>query len=186
MHNYLVRGVLFLSLGLDTLGVAIGLGLSGLSGGRRIRVGLSFALAEGIMPLAGFLAGSKLANAVGDAASYVAIIVLLLLGAYSVREAMREEEPEYLLDSTLRLVLLSLSVSLDELAVGFSLGLFQVPILLAAAFIAVQAFAVTIVGTAAGHWMSRAAPGRAELLSGLALTALAIFLLMEKLTGLTI
>jgi putative Mn2+ efflux pump MntP len=96
MHDLVVRGVIFLSLGLDTLAVAIGLGLGGLGRRRLLQVGLSFAAAEGIMPLAGFVAGKSIAQAVGDAGSYIAIVVLLFLGAYTIRGAMQEEEREYL------------------------------------------------------------------------------------------
>jgi manganese efflux pump family protein len=135
MHDLVVRGVIFLSLGVDTLAVAIGLGLSGLSRRRRLQVGLSFAAAEGIMPLAGFVAGKSIAQAVGDAAPYIAIVVLLLLGAYTIRDGMQEQEREYRFHSPMQLLVLCLSVSLDELAIGFSLGLFNVPILAAAAYL---------------------------------------------------
>ncbi len=186
MHDFLVRAVLFLSLGLDTLGVAIALGLGGLSGARRLRVGLSFAVTEGAMALLGFYGGKTLAQAAADVAEYVAIIVLLLVGVYAIREAVTEEEEALEAESVWRLVLLSLSVSLDELAVGFSMGLFQVPVVLAIAYIAGQAFVLTLLGTAIGRWASRALPGRAELASGLFLVCLGAFLLVEKLTGVTI
>jgi manganese efflux pump family protein len=183
MHDLVVRGVIFLSLGVDTLVVAIGLGLGGLGRRRLLQVGLSFAAAEGIMPLAGFVAGKSIAQAVGDAASYIAIVVLLLLGAYTIRDWMQEQEREYRFHSPMQLLVLCLSVSLDELAIGFSLGLFNVPILAAAAYIAAQAFVLTLVGTTIGRLVARAAWERSELLSGLVLTALAIFLLAEKLLG---
>jgi putative Mn2+ efflux pump MntP len=83
----------------------------------------------------------------------------------------------------MQLLVLCLSVSLDELAIGFSLGLFNVPILAAAAYIAGQAFVLTLVRTTIGQLVARAEWERSELLSGLVLTALAIFLLAEKLLG---
>jgi hypothetical protein len=39
MHDLVVRGVIFLSLGVDTLVVAIGLGLGGLGRRRLLQVG---------------------------------------------------------------------------------------------------------------------------------------------------
>src|SRR5579859_539656 len=71
LHRILILP-LFLSLGLDTLAVAVGLGISGLDRRDRIRVGMSFALAEGIMPLVGFLLGDTLARVVGSIAGWVA------------------------------------------------------------------------------------------------------------------
>ena len=49
--------VLALSLGLDALSVAIGIGLKGVSGGAKIRVGLAFAAFQVVMPVVGLLAG---------------------------------------------------------------------------------------------------------------------------------
>jgi putative Mn2+ efflux pump MntP len=183
IQKLIIGAFLFLSLGLDTLAVSIGLGLSGLGRRQQLRYGVSFALAEGLMPLVGFLLGSMVAQAVGDVASFAGIVVLLAVGVYAIREAMREEPPDYREVSSWRLVLLSLSVSLDELAVGFSLSLFGVPVPLAIAYIAAQAFVVTIVGIRLGARLGELLAERAELVSGLALTFLGLLLLAEKLRG---
>jgi putative Mn2+ efflux pump MntP len=172
-----------LSLGLDTLAVSIGLGLSGLGRRQQLRYGVSFAIAEGAMPLVGFLLGSVVAQAVGDVAAYLGIIVLLAVGAYTIREAMHAEVPELRHDSRWQLAVLALSVSLDELAIGFSLGLFGVPVAAAIAYIAAQAFAVTIAGIRLGARLGALLAERAELISGLALTGLGLVLLAEKLRG---
>jgi putative Mn2+ efflux pump MntP len=62
-------------------------------------------------------------------------------------EATHEKEQEYATPSLLSLLTVAVSVSLDELAVGFSFGLPHIPILLAVALIALQAFILTLVGT---------------------------------------
>ncbi len=175
---------LVLSLGFDTFAVAIGLGLSGLKRQERLRFGVSFALAEGIMPLVGFLIGQEIARALGSVASYLAIGLLLAVGLYTLWEGLHnEEEREFEAASYSRLLLLALSVSMDELAVGFSLGLIGIPVLLAAALIATQAFLLTWLGTTFGRLLGETLAERAELLSGIALSLLAFFLLGEKLLG---
>lgn len=175
---------LVLSLGLDTFAVAVGLGISGLGRRDRLRFGISFALAEGIMPLAGFFLGHAIASVLGSVASYVAILLLLAVGLYTLREAFEEEEqPAYRAVGTTRLILTALSVSLDELTAGLSLGLLHVPILLAAVLIAVQALGLTLIGTALGRYLGSAVAERAEALSGAALTLLALFLLGQQVTG---
>jgi putative Mn2+ efflux pump MntP len=176
--------VLVLSLGLDTFAVAVGLGISGLPQRDRIRFGLSFALAEGIMPLIGFFVGQVIASALGNLASYLAIALLLAVGIYTLWEALHEEdEREYAAASLPRLLALALSVSLDELAVGFSLGLLHIPIALAVVLIALQALILTYIGTAVGRYIGETVAERAEMLSGIVLTLLAVFLLGEKLIG---
>ena len=57
---------LVLSLGFDTFAVAVGLGMSGLSRRDQYRYGACFAVAEGCMPLIGFLLGQFVASAVGN------------------------------------------------------------------------------------------------------------------------
>lgn len=179
----LVNAGLFLSLGLDTFAVAIGLGLSGVDGRARLRAGFAFAAAEGVMPLAGFLLGNVLARAVGAVASYLAIGLLFAVGAYALWEATRNEDHDYHVEAPLTLLVLALSVSMDELAVGFSLGLLHVPVLLAVDYIALQAFILTLVGIRLGGRLGAVFAERAELISGVALIGLAVLLLVEKQTG---
>lgn len=174
---------LVLSLGFDTFAVAIGLGLSGLDRRDRLRYGVSFALAEGIMPLVGFLVGQVVSSALGGAASYAAIILLLGVGLYTLWEAFHEEERAFEAATAARTLFLALSVSLDELAVGFSLGLLHVPVLIAAVLIAAQAFLLTWLGTTFGSALGEALAERAELLSGAVLSLLALLLLGLKIAG---
>lgn len=183
IHHLIVNGFLFLALGLDTFAVAVGLGISGLDRRQQLKFGLSFALAEGAMPLAGFLLGQVAAKAAGRIASYAAILLLLAVGLCAIWEAFHEEEREFEADTPWKLIVLAISVSLDELAVGFSLGLLHVPVLLAVLYIAVQAFVVTLIGTAVGKKVGEVLAERAELVSGLALVGLAVFLFGEKLVG---
>lgn len=172
---------LVLSLGLDTFAVAVGLGLAGLGRRERLRFGVAFATAEGLMPLAGFLAGQVTARAVGRIAPYAAIALLFGVGLYAVWEGLHEEgERELEAGSLLRLGVLALSVSMDELAVGFSLGLLGIPVLLAAALIAAQAFLITIIGTTIGSALGEEMAERSEVLSGVVLALLAVYLLIEQ------
>ncbi|MGH2442601.1 MAG: manganese efflux pump MntP family protein [Chloroflexota bacterium] len=173
--------ILFLSLGLDTLGVAIGLGLTGLGGRERVRFALAFALAEGIMPLIGFVAGQGIARVAGNIAAYIAIAALFAIGVYTLWESFGEGEREFNAETPWKLLLLAISVSLDELAVGFSLGLLHVAIVLAVVYIAVQAFVVTMVGTAVGARLGERIGEQSERVAGAALTGLACFLLAQKL-----
>lgn len=187
--HHLAAVVLFLSLGLDTLAVAVGLGMAGLQRRDRLRFGVSFALAEGIMPLVGFAIGKGVAAAVGGTASILSAVILLAVGLYMVWESLHEEEDDddedepFSAATPVRLALTALSVSLDELAVGFSLGLFGIPVVLAAVLIAGQAFLITLIGTAVGKRLGEAFAEHAELAAGIALSGLAVLLLGEHLLG---
>ena len=183
----LAQLALFLSLGLDTLAVALGLGLGGIPRRRWLRVGITFALFEGIMPVVGLLVGHSLSRSLGHVAGYAAAVLLIVVGVLAVWEAATGDNDEsgekgQVMEGR-QLLLTGLSVSLDELAVGFSLGVLQVALGPALAYIAAQAFAVTFVGLALGHrWGSRLGE-RAEFVSGAVLTLLGIVLLIAEATG---
>jgi manganese efflux pump family protein len=77
---------------------------------------------------------------------------------------------------------LGISISLDELAIGFSIGLTGLPVIIVIVAIAVQAFLAAQLGLAIGakiaeHWRERA-----EQLAGIALVLLGIYVIAEQLT----
>ncbi len=81
---------------------------------------------------------------------------------------------------------LGLSISLDELAIGFTLGLVRVPIAATIAFIAVQAFVVTQLGLRLGARVSDSLREGAEKLAGAVLILLGIVLTIARLKGITL
>jgi putative Mn2+ efflux pump MntP len=76
-----------------------------------------------------------------------------------------------------------LSVSLDELAIGFGLGLLNVPIVPAIVLIAAQAFIISQVGFAIGGRIGAATREGAEKVAGAALILIAAALLVAKILG---
>ncbi|MBA3945594.1 MAG: manganese efflux pump [Herpetosiphonaceae bacterium] len=183
--------LLFLSLGFDTLAVAVGLGVGGLPRERWLRVGVTFACFEGAMPAVGLLLGQGLTQVLGDWASYAAAVILIIVGVLAIKEALEDDHDEQeqhaaVLSRTSgrSLLLTGLAVSLDELAVGFGLGVLRVPVGLALGYIAVQAFAITFIGLAAGQRIGERLGSRAELISGVVLTLLGSMLLLSQATGL--
>src|SRR6266851_4887520 len=80
---------------------------------------------------------------------------------------------------------LGVSISLDELAIGFTIGLLKLPIVLVLLLIGLQAFLATQLGLRLGSRLSDAVREGAERLAGVALAGLGLFLLLEKLIRLT-
>jgi putative Mn2+ efflux pump MntP len=174
-----------LPLGLDTFAVATALGIVGLPSRQRLRVSLLMSSFEMAMPVVGLLLGRVLGQLVGRGADYVAIGVLALLGLWMV---VHEEEGEGAKVAQLAggqvLVLLALgiSISLDELAIGFTIGLLHLSLWLAIVLIGVQAFLFAQIGMRLGVRLNDRLRERAERLAGLALIGLAILLSVEKLS----
>jgi putative Mn2+ efflux pump MntP len=175
---------LVLPLGLDTFAVAAALGATGIPPSERRRVSLLFTAFETGMPLIGLALGVPLGQAVGSAADYVAVVVLIGFGIHTL---LRDEADEQARIERLRrahgpgAMLLGISISLDELAIGFTLGLLHVPVAIVIALIAIQTFLVTQLGLRIGAGLSERFTEGAERLAGLALIALGTVLLAEQL-----
>ena len=126
-----------------------------------------FAGFETAMPLIGVALGAPLGKAVGSAADYVAAGLLVALGTYMLVEDHDEED---LLSMARRglfgAVALGASISLDELAIGFSAGLLRVPIVATVIAIGAQAFLVTLIGVRLGSRIGERWRESAERVAG--------------------
>ncbi|OAI39324.1 hypothetical protein AYO39_00575 [Actinobacteria bacterium SCGC AG-212-D09] len=174
---------LVLPLCLDTFAVAAALGAAGLVPGGRLRIALVFTAFEAGMPLVGLALGAPLGHAIGASADYVAAGVLIVFGVYTLVIGDRDEKESLARISQLHragAILLGISISLDELAVGFTLGLLRLPVVLVIVLIAAQAFVAAQLGLRLGARLSEGLRERAELLAGVALIALGLILLVEK------
>lgn len=176
---------LIVPLGLDTFAVAAALGMSGLRRQDRLRVSLLFTGFEMGMPLVGFFGGRLAGEVVGNAADYLAIAILIGLGLFMLKpgDDKAEEQRLGLLARTrgLPALMLGVSISLDELAIGFTLGLLRLPVLLVILLIGVQTFTVTQIGLTLGSRIGERIREGAERLAGVALALLGVVLLVEKL-----
>jgi manganese efflux pump family protein len=180
---------LVIPLGLDTFAVAAALGMAGLPSSRRLRVSALFMSFEAGVPVIGLVVGSVLSDVVGKLADFLAIAVLIGLGAFMLlsREAEGEASGQLLArTSGLAILGLGLSISLDELAIGFVLGLVKAPLLLAILLIAAQAFVVSQLGFRIGSRVNDAFRETAERLAGAALLLLGIGLAVARLTGIQV
>ena len=77
--------------------------------------------------------------------------------------------------------MLGLSISLDELAIGFGVGLLRLPLLLLIALIAIQAFLAAQLGMRLGSRLAENARWAAERLAGALLLLAAALVVLEKL-----
>lgn len=189
MRQLLITAGLLLPLGLDTFALGAALGVAGLARQDRLRVALVLTAFEAGMPVVGLLAGRALGSAIGAWAGYGGIAFLVLTGIQLLRSSGDEAAEGARLKLLARargvaILDLGLGISVDELTVGFSAGLLGISILLAVAWIAVQAFAATQVGFRLGGRLGEGAQEGSEKLAGIALLAVAAVLLILRVTGL--
>lgn len=185
---------LILSLGLDTFALSTALGVAPLPARTRLRLALTFAMAEGLMPAVGLLLGRPLGAAIGGWALYIAAVLLIGTGVWMLREGLEDDDDDerggeaskIMSAATARglpLVGIALSVSLDELAMGFSFGVLRVAVAPALIAIALQALVVSLGGQWIGQRMGAALGERAEVLAGVVLCLLGVGFIVARLLG---
>ena len=182
----MLRLLLFiLPLGLDTFAVSAALGLQRPEKRERLRISLVLASFETVMPLVGLLLGHALGTAIGAAADYVAIVVLAAVGIWMIvnEDDDEAEKAANVVDAHgWVLVAIGVSISLDELAMGFTIGLLHLNIWLAVVLIGLQAFIVSQLGLRLGTRITEHARENVERLAGLALVGLAVLILVERVS----
>jgi putative Mn2+ efflux pump MntP len=181
----LVLAGFILPLGLDTLALATALGMAGLPSRERARVTIVFTAFEMGMPLVGLLLGQALGVVLGRLADLVAVGLLAALGVYMLWPRRDEDEEERVgrlaTARGLATVGLGLSISLDELAIGFTLGLLRQPLALVVILIGLQALVVTQLGLRLGSRLGEGVREAAERLAGVMLIVLAAVILGEHI-----
>lgn len=172
---------LILPLAIDTFVLGTALGVAGIARRERLRTSLILSAFEAGMPIVGFLIGAGFGGVIGTWADYFAAAILAGAGAWMLRpggdEEAEAEQNVRLLASTRgwAIVVLGLSISLDELAIGFGVGLLRLPLLLLAGLIAIQAFIAAQVGMRLGtHLADRARRVAGKLAGGLLVVAAAL------------
>ncbi len=154
-HGGVLRLLAFvLPLGLDSFAIAAALGTRRPAAAGRWRVSALFVGFEAGMPLVGLGIGVPAARLAGPVADYIAAAATL-----------------------------GLSISLDELAIGVTLGLAQLPVTPVIIAIAVQALAASQLGLALGSRIGTIWRERAEYLAGTALAVLGVVLIVRRLLG---
>ena len=174
-----------LPLGLDSFAVAAALGASQVSTvWQRLRISLVFVIFEGGMPLIGLALGSALARGIGHIADYLAAAAVIGIGVWMVLAGDEDEEDKagrIMTSRGLALVGLGISISLDELAIGFGIGLERLPVGAVIAAIALQAFVAAQLGLAIGATIAERWRERAERAAGIALILLGAYLIAQQL-----
>lgn len=169
----LILGVV---VGSNNFATALSLGSLG-QAERQWRILSVFAVFEFTVPLVGLWLGARVSGLVADGVEWLGPLLIAALGIWTMQEATRKTDDSERLAQKLTgwrgLVGLSAVMSLDNLVIGFSLGLGGVPILLTASVIALCSVAFAWVGLRIGARGRRAFESTAEAISGLLLVAVA-------------
>jgi len=173
--------ILAVALSLDAFAVSIGLGAKNNS--KVIPLGLMsaiyFGLFQGLMPLIGYLGGRGVLSWVESYAPSIAFLLLLLIGIKMIYESFSEGIEEDITKITHRVMLiLAIATSIDAMAAGFTLTVWDVNPFIACFIIGSTTFIFSwlgvIVGNKSGTWLE----SKAEFLGGVILILIGIKILL--------
>jgi putative Mn2+ efflux pump MntP len=173
-----------LPLGLDSFAVAAAVGaIQAVRVWSRLRISLVFVILEGGMPLIGLGLGIALARGIGQAAGDLAGVAVIAIGVWMLLAGGDDEGKASRVTASrgVALIALGVSISLDELAVGFTIGLAHLAAVAVIVAIAVQALLAAQLGLATGARLGERWRERSEQAAAIALILLGAYLIIEQL-----
>lgn len=163
------------ALGADALSLSIGIGLRGVDWRDVIRVSLVIGIFHIVMPLIGAVGGHFFGLVAEGIALWVGAGIVAFIGVRMVWGCLANDNcPAIPCLTGVPLLALALSVSIDALSVGFSLGAFGHSIYVTAIVFGIFGGAMTAVGLLFGSRLGRVIGDRGELLGGIVLIVLAL------------
>ncbi len=175
-----------LSLSADCFAVALAgsLSLKTLSFLGVARTSLAFGIAQGVMPVLGWLAGKTIVELIADYDHWFAFALLSFAGGRMLWASLHSRDGERKSTDITRgwqLLILSVATSVDALAVGLTFAVIEVNIALAGSIIAVVAFLATAVGLLLGRKAGNLVGRRVEAVGGVVLIGIGLKILLEHL-----
>lgn len=171
-------------LSMDAFAVSIckGLAMKKLSWKKAIIIGLWFGGFQALMPVIGYLLGTRFESYVNFIDHWIAFVLLSLIGASMIKEALSAAE-ESVNDSVdaKTMFLLAIATSIDALAVGVTYAFLQVQIVPAVTFIGVITLILSIVGVKIGNVFGTKYKAKAEITGGVILILMGVKILLEHL-----
>ena len=176
--------ILAVGLSMDAFAVAVckGLAIGKINMKHALIVGLWFGGFQALMPLIGYLLGSSFAEYIAAVDHWIAMILLVLIGANMVRES-RDKDPEHA-DPSLgfkTMLVMAVATSIDALAVGITFAFLEVHILPAVSFIGVVTFLLSALGVKIGSIFGTKYKSKAELTGGIILILLGLKIFLEHM-----
>jgi putative Mn2+ efflux pump MntP len=175
-----------LSMAMDAFAVSLGSGVKIGPGPRPVfRIAFHFGLFQTILPIVGWLFGNTIEPYVRGFDHWVAFGLLTFVGIRMIRSGLSKDEEENPRDPSRgwTMVMLSIAVSIDALAVGLSLGVIGVTIWTPALVIGLVTGALSLIGLRVGNGFGKRFGKPVEVLGGLVLIGIGVRIVMSHLVG---
>ncbi|WP_324171848.1 manganese efflux pump MntP family protein [Sulfurimonas sp.] len=164
--------ILALALSMDAFAVSIGLGVKNKKDIKvlALKAGIFFGIFQAIMPLIGYLGGVGLKEYIGEYDSIIAFVLLMIIGLKMIYEAFgKNTEDTLTIISNKVLLTLAIATSIDAMAAGFTLHLFNLNPIISLILIGITTFIFSILGVYIGSKGGGKYESKAEIFGGIIL-----------------
>lgn len=151
MNELITLLLMAFALGMDAFSVGLGMGMYRLRLRQIFKIGITIGIFHVWMPLIGMLAGKFLTEKFGMLAAYLGGMLLILLGVQMVWISFKKDEKSIITPVGFGLIVFALSVSLDSLSVGLTLGIYGAKTIMAVLCFGIVATILTWSGLLIGR-----------------------------------
>ena len=179
--------VLLMAVGLamDCFAVSLGIGTTRYANGPRpvFRLSFHFGLFQAMMPVLGWVLGTRVASLVSAVDHWVAFGLLGFVGVRMIRSGLDGAAESHNTDPSRgrTLIMLAVATSIDAFAIGLSLAMLQVQILFPILVIGLVAGGLSLVGLRVGNGLGQAFGKRMEVIGGVILILIGLRVLFSHL-----
>lgn len=178
--------IIFLALGIsmDAFTVSLSKGLTSDRSCKKTALicGTWFTIFQIIFPLFGYFLGLSFADYIETFDHYIIFAIFFILGANLIKEGFSKNSKIIKKDLSFKsMFFISLATSIDSLAVGITLALVGVNIVLSLFVIGILTFCVSVFGVYVGHKFGKKYKKQSVIVGGIILILLGIEILIQHL-----
>jgi manganese efflux pump family protein len=173
------------ALGLDAFAVSFAGGAyyGKTSARQKFRLSFHFGLFQFFMPILGWAAGITMVQIIDKYDHWIAFLVLMIIGIKMIIDSFEGQNQRIASDISKGwfLVMLSIATSIDALAVGFSMGLVNIKIIIPSIIIGLVAASMSLTGIKLGEIMSFRISNRISIIGGTILILIGIHIVADHM-----
>ena len=187
-HALDIYSLILLSIGLamDAFSVALvaGFGLGKIKLVDSLKVSSTFGAAHVIMPILGWFLGSTVLSVIQRWDHWVAFLLLAIVGGRMLREGLDKETEEVNASELLgfaSLIMFTIAVSIDALAVGLSFSLEELSIWVPSLYMGAGTLIFTFIGLNIGNKTGQRFGKKAQIAGGIVLILIGLRILLTHM-----
>jgi putative Mn2+ efflux pump MntP len=174
-----------LGMAMDAFAVSLGIGTTRFAYGPRplFRLSFHFGLFQALMPVLGWLVGTRIERYIAPIDHWVALALLFFVGIRMIRSGLNPDGESHETDPSRwpTLILLSIAVSIDAFAIGLTLAMLEVGIIYPAIVIGIVTGVLSLIGLLAGHRLGSRFGKRMEVIGGVLLILIGVRVVLTHL-----